>query len=309
MNIQHVIYALEVYDYHSFTEAAKALYISQPRLSQAIRELEDELGFDIFIRNKKGISGATVKGYQFLEQARILMNQFSALESLKEHNVSSFNLATTLITQAQDAFMRLCLENIEDPLLQLNLRFCGCYEAVDRIKSAASDLGVVTMIDDQFDEWMYYFRSNNIDYHELSNQCAYISTSKDGPLAELKEVTPDDLMEYTYIAEKCSRMNDLTLKVYALLDKICPNKRITVSNTDMMYTLASQTAENRTFIFEPIPPKKSTLDKYGLISKPFKDSFNVHFGYITSAGHKDSELTSQYIDFLYDEMGLTREDC
>ena len=72
---------LRSYNFHSFTEAAKSLYISQPRLSQAIRELEDELGFEIFIRNKKGISGATVKGAEFINQSRVLLAQFSALEN------------------------------------------------------------------------------------------------------------------------------------------------------------------------------------------------------------------------------------
>lgn len=304
MNIQHVIYALEVNDYHSFTEAAKALYISQPRLSQAIRQLEDELGFEIFIRSKKGISGTTVKGNEFLEKARIVLRQFSALEELKTHNVSSFHLATTLLVQAQDAFLKLCGENIPDPHLSMNLWFSGCYETAERIKSTASDIGVVTIIDDQFDEWMYYFKSNKIDYHELAFTNAFVTTSKDSPLAALDTIHTDDLKDYTYIAEKCSRFNDLTLKVYSIIDTICPEARITVSNTDMMYTLASQTAGRKTFVFDPYPPTQKTLDKYGLVSIPFEDAFKSHLGYISLTNHTPSELTQRYIELLHEELGL-----
>ena len=46
MNIQQIIYVVEVYKLHSFSLAAHSLFVSQPRLSQAIRDLERELGFD-----------------------------------------------------------------------------------------------------------------------------------------------------------------------------------------------------------------------------------------------------------------------
>lgn len=302
MNIQQVIYVMEVYDYHSFTEAAKALYISQPRLSQAIRELEDELGFEIFERNRKGISGTTVKGYEFIEQARTLLKQFHSLESLKERNSSSFSLSTTLLTQSQDAFFRLCKEQIADPHLNTDLWFCGCNETADRVRSLASDIGVITIIDSQFEDWMYYFKKNNIEYHELSYNTAYVTISKDSPLASQSVVYTDDLTEYTYIAERCSRMNDLTLKVYALIDSICPDTRITVSNTDIMYRLASATPENRTFVFDPIPPSQKTLDQYGLVTIPFEDSFKAHLGYIVLKDHSLSPLALRFIELLTEEV-------
>ena len=293
---------MEVYEFHSFTEAAKSLYISQPRLSQAIRELEDELGFEIFERNRKGISGTTVKGYAFLQQARTLLRQFHSLEALKERSNSSFGLATTLISQAQDAFIALCEEQIADPYLKTDLWFCGCNEATDRIRSMASDVGVVTIIDSQMDDWNYYFKNNNIEFHELKFGTAYVTVSKDSPIAGRSEVTADDLTEFTYIAEKCSRMNDLTLKTYALIDSICPETRITVSSTDMMYRIASETPANRTFVFEAFPPSQETLDRYGLVTIPFRDAFDAHIGYITLKDHKLNPLAERYIELLIEEL-------
>ena len=98
MNIQQIIYVVEVYKLHSFSSAAQSLYISQPRLSQAIRALEKELGFDIFERSRKGISGSTVRGYQFISQAKNVLKQFSSLEKFKQTSSSSFHLATTLLS-------------------------------------------------------------------------------------------------------------------------------------------------------------------------------------------------------------------
>ncbi|HPR78720.1 MAG TPA: LysR family transcriptional regulator, partial [Candidatus Limiplasma sp.] len=55
MNIQHLRYAVEVEKTRSITEAAENLYMSQPNLSRAIRELESDLGISIFDRTPKGI--------------------------------------------------------------------------------------------------------------------------------------------------------------------------------------------------------------------------------------------------------------
>ena len=301
MNIQQVIYVMAVNDYHSFTEAAKSLYISQPRLSQAIRELEEELGFEIFVRNRKGISGATVKGAEFLRQSRILLRQFSALESLKERNMSTFHLASTLVTQAQDAFIKLCKEVSNDPLLNMDIWFCGCCDAATRIKSMASDLGVVAILDDQMEEWLYYFKSNNIDYHELTSRDVTVTISKSSPLASKDVIMPEDLRHYTYIAEKCSRMNDLSVKMAALLEKMCPEARILVSNTYMMYTLVSESPE-RAFTFEPVSPSPETLEKFGLVSIPFGAGITAHLGYIHPAERRLCSIAIRYLELLHKEL-------
>lgn len=303
MNIQQIKYAMAVYDYHSFTEAAKSLYISQPRLSQAIRELEEELGFEIFVRNRKGISGATVKGSEFINQSRILLRQFSSLESLKERNLSSFQLATTLVTQAQDAFVTLCSELIKDPLLNMDLWFCGCYEAASRIKSMDSDLGVVAILDDQIEDWKYYYKTNNIEYHELTHAAVHVTISKDSPLADKEVIVPEDLKDYTYIAEKCSRMNDLSVKISALLENICPEARITVSNTCMMYRLAAQSPDSA-FVFDPVPPNQATLDHFKLVSIPFDAGLSAHLGYIYPSERKLGSIDLRYLELLHEELGL-----
>ena len=308
MNIHHVTYALTVYDYHSFTEASKALYISQPRLSQAIHELEDELGFEIFIRNKRGISGTTEKGLLFLERARTLLKQFSSLEELKNHNLSSFHVSTTLITQAQDAYLRLCEETIDDPHLNMDLWFSGCYETAERVHTSASDIGVVALLADQFDNWMHYFRSKDLEYHELHAGSTFVTTSKDSPLADKKLIYADDLKDYTYIAERCSRLNDLTVKVYSLLDTICPDSRITASNTDMMYRLAGSTGRKKTFVFEPYPPSKATLEKYGLVTIRFEDLIQASIGYLTHCNHKESTLMTRYVELLKEELAIDAPD-
>ena len=53
MTLQQLLYSVKIAETKSMNKAANELYVSQPALSGAIKELEDELSTQIFIRNKK----------------------------------------------------------------------------------------------------------------------------------------------------------------------------------------------------------------------------------------------------------------
>ena len=79
MNLLQLKYAVEVAATASITKAAENLYMGQPNLSRAIRELEEELGVDLFRRTSRGIV-PTAQGEAFLERARAVLRQMEALE-------------------------------------------------------------------------------------------------------------------------------------------------------------------------------------------------------------------------------------
>ena len=301
MNLQQIIYVVEIYKQRSFSSASKVLYISQPRLSQAIRDLEKELGFELFERNRKGISNTTVKGYQFIMQAQKALKQFNCLEDFKEASSLSFHLSTTLISQAQNAFVRLCNENCQLHDLNFDMWFSGCYETTDRVRNLVSDLGIVTIINTQLDDWLSYFNTSKLEYTELICTECQISVSIASPLAKKEKIAPDDLQGYTYISEKCSRMNNLTMQVYSLFDSFCPNTKITVSNTDIMYQLVS---DNKAFSLDCIPLDEKTRSRYGLVSVPLDDPLRVHTGYLHHTQVPMKKLTLEYLDLLKQELDL-----
>ena len=69
MTLQQLKYALTIADCGSMNEAAKQLFISQPSLSETMKELETEIGLDIFLRSNRGIV-ITPEGEEFLGYAR-----------------------------------------------------------------------------------------------------------------------------------------------------------------------------------------------------------------------------------------------
>ena len=80
MTLQQLKYALAIADCGSMNEAAKQLFISQPSLSETMKELEAEIGIEIFLRSNRGIS-LTPEGEEFLGYARQVTEQFGLLQS------------------------------------------------------------------------------------------------------------------------------------------------------------------------------------------------------------------------------------
>ena len=80
MTLQQLKYVITVAEKGSITEAAKDLYVSQPSLSGAVKEVEKETGLMIFNRCRAGVA-LTTEGMEFLGYARQVVQQMELLES------------------------------------------------------------------------------------------------------------------------------------------------------------------------------------------------------------------------------------
>ncbi|MBR5295009.1 MAG: LysR family transcriptional regulator, partial [Clostridia bacterium] len=109
MNIAHLKYAVEVERTRSITGAAANLFMSQPNLSRAIKELEENLGFAVFKRTSKGIV-TTTQGEEFLFRAKSILHQIDDLEELYKKSKpeqQSFNISTPRACYITRAFTSL----------------------------------------------------------------------------------------------------------------------------------------------------------------------------------------------------------
>ena len=118
MNLTHLRYMVEVERLGSITKAASALYMGQPNLSKAIKEMEREVGIPIFKRSAKGVV-ATEKGKQFLQYAKAILVQMDKMESLyKDNGENAVNFSLLLprasyITHAFTCFVNKLGTNVE----------------------------------------------------------------------------------------------------------------------------------------------------------------------------------------------------
>lgn len=112
MTLQQLRYLIAVAEKGSITEAAKSLFISQPSLSTAIKEVEQNIGFRVFNRHRTGVT-LTAKGMEFLGYARQVVQQMDALESKygdAQETRRRFCVSTQHYTFTANAFVELVKE-------------------------------------------------------------------------------------------------------------------------------------------------------------------------------------------------------
>lgn len=95
MELRHLRYFVAVAKYLSFNRAAGDLYISQPALSRQIKNLEDELGVALFIRESNGLT-LTQAGHYFLEQAEDILRRSNTAVQIIQARYSSANEALSI---------------------------------------------------------------------------------------------------------------------------------------------------------------------------------------------------------------------
>lgn len=149
MNMEQMKCVVAVASCGSINKAAKDLYISQPRLSQSIKSIEAELGYQIFNRLPQGIA-LTPKGQLFLSHCETILLEFKKAQMLaNEKSLRSFYLAAGSLYIFMDAFVRLCADYQNDPVLDLRIYHMNTAEIEEAVYRGTSQLGLLLLRDDE----------------------------------------------------------------------------------------------------------------------------------------------------------------
>jgi LysR family cys regulon transcriptional activator len=223
MNLHQLRFVREaVRQNYNLTDAAKALFTSQPGVSKAIIELEEELGVDIFTRHGKRIRGLTEPGRLVLESVELIMQEIESLKRIgKEyaaHDSGSFTIATThtqaryMLPKVVQAFM------VKFPKVRLSLLQGNPKQIADMVKSGQADLAIATEAIAAMDglvtlpcyQWEHVvvvppdhdlLRSKAVSLEEIASyplityDAAFAGRSKIDHAFSLRELKPDVLLE------------------------------------------------------------------------------------------------------------------
>lgn len=197
MTLTQCKYAVTVAEAGSMNEAARLLFISQPSLSAAIRELEDETGTELFLRTNRGIA-LTPEGEEFIGYARMLLEQYQLMESkyiAKEKTKKKFSVSMQHYTFAVSAFVELVKQFGMDEY-EFAVHETKTYDVIDDVKNFRSEIGILYVND--FNQKVLYklFRDCGLEFHELLRCGIYVYLWKGHPLANRKLISLDDLREY-----------------------------------------------------------------------------------------------------------------
>lgn len=197
ITLQQLKYVLAVADKGSINEAAKSLLISQPSLSNSIKELEQELKITIFVRTNRGMI-LTNEGYEFLGYARQVIQQYEMLEEKYLGNKSSkqnFCISTQHYGFAANAFISL-VQKFGGDQYEFTIRETKTFEIIDDVKNLRSELGIIYLSNYNKTVLQKLIRESNLKFVSLIEAKPHIFISENHPLANKSLVSLEDLDEY-----------------------------------------------------------------------------------------------------------------
>lgn len=200
MTLQQLKYAVTVAECGTISAAAEKLFISQPSLTTAIRELESEMGVTIFSRTNRGVivsrEGEEFLGYarQILSQAQLLQERFSGRgQGEKRFAVSSQHFNFTVL-----AFSRL-VQNFRGPRYSFHFRETTTYEVLEDVSQLRSEVGILALNEDNERFLRRTFGKLGLEFTELKRVQAELFVSAEHPLAGRRFVTVEDVSPYPCI--------------------------------------------------------------------------------------------------------------
>ncbi len=294
MTLQQLKYVIEVARSRSISKAAQNLFISQPSLSNALKELENELGIVIFIRTNKGITmtpeGVEFLGYarQVVEQADLLENRYAGAQSPQQH----FSVSSQHYAFAVSAFVRL-LKNYDREEYEFSLRETKTYEIIEDVKNLHSEIGILYLNDFNENVISKFLREGNLIFHELFTATPHVFISSGNPLAKQDYVTLNDLIPYPYLSFEQGDYNSFYFSE-EILSTISRPKNIHVSDRATLFNLLI--GLNGYTISTGVISRE--LNGSDIVSVPLRVDEEIRVGYITHKNVKNSPLANIYIEYL-----------
>ena len=197
MTLNQLRYVIALSKENSINEAAKKLFISQPSLTAALKSLEQEVGFDIFLRSKTGIS-LTVKGSEFLGYAKSVVEQYQILDSkyISKGNIKrTFHVSMQHYTFAVNAFVALINRYGMDEY-EFEVHETKTHEVIENVKNQKSEIGVLYQNEYNRTVLDKIFADYGLSFTPLFDCSIYVYMHKSNPLSAKKVITMKDLDDY-----------------------------------------------------------------------------------------------------------------
>ncbi len=294
MTLQQLKYVITVASAGTITEAANALYISQPSLTNSIHELEKEMNITIFNRTNKGIS-LSKEGEIFLGYARQILEQATILEDKYKRNKGGkkqFCVSTQHYSFAVNAFVDLIKEYGQDEY-DFSLRETQTYEIIEDVARLKSEIGILFL--NNFNEIVLtkLFKSQDLEFHPLFVAKPHVFISRRHPLAGKSLITNEELQSYPYLSFEQGEHNSFYFseEIFSVSER---KKNIRVRDRATLFNLLI--GLNGYTVCSGVIDKK--LNGKDIIAVPLADESDMQIGYITHRRGMISRLGTSYLNAL-----------
>ncbi|SHH64476.1 LysR family transcriptional regulator [Clostridium intestinale] len=294
MTLQQLKYVVTVADKGTISEAAKELFISQPSLTKAIKELENEMQITIFNRTNKGIVVSNA-GDEFLAYARQVIEQASLLEerflNLKKQS-PRFSVSTQHYSFAVNAFVDVIRE-FGGNQYDFTLRETQTYEIIEDVSRLKSEIGILYTSSKNQEVIMKLIKQNSLEFQELFIAKPHVFISSKHPLSDREVLTLEELDDYPYLSFEQGDYNSFYFseEILSTLDR---NRNIKVRDRATLFNLAI--GLNGYTVSSGVISKE--LNGENIIAKPLMVDEYMSIGTITQKNMSLSRYGKAYMESL-----------
>ncbi len=301
MNILHLKYAVEIAKTQSISKAAENLYMGQPNLSRAIRELEENLGITIFNRTSKGIS-ITPEGEEFLQYAKRIITQEDEVEELYRsgrQKKQTFSICAPRASYVSFALAEFAKTLSTSQPAEIFYKETNASRTIKYVTGGDYNLGIVryqSTFDSHFRE---LFQEKKLTAQTITDFSYVLLMSHAHPLAKKESIRIEDLRDYIEISHADPYVPSMPLidvKKEELSQFV--DKHIFVFERGSQFELLEQVPT--TFMWASALPQ-SLCEKYGLVQRRCPDNKRIYKDVlIYRKNYTLSRLDNNFITALID---------
>lgn len=294
MTLTQLAYVVKIADTKSMNKAAAELFVSQPALSGAIHDLEEEIGRQIFTRTSRGIV-VTTDGENFLSYARQMVELKGTMEERfierKEYK-KKFSVSMQHYSFAVEAFIELG-NRFSMSEYELAVHETKTAEVIENVRNHRSELGILYLNDFNQKALRKIFNENDIEFCELFNCRIDVYLAASHPLANHKEIDFGELSAYPCLSFEQGEKNSFYFAEEVLSTL---NYRQIIKADDRATMLNLMTGMNGYTLCSGIIC--GDLNGGRFVSIPLKTDDTMTIGYIKRKNMPLSLLGEEYIEII-----------
>ena len=258
MNIKHIQYMVEIERVQSISQAAENLYIGQPNLSRILKEVEESVGFPIFLRTSHGVR-PTERGAAFLQHAHNILREMDSIQMMSPHQMVDDRLRVCIPRSAA------CFQMVADFLkhscenqnIYAEIRECHAKKTLEFLSDGSAEIGIIRFREGYEAYFQEVASSSKLTFRKLKSYEDVVLMHRSHPLADRDKLKADELSQYLQIAHSD---NDFTSQKFD--EKI--SSQIYTVDRQAQITLLSMLPNSYMW---SVPQEEQALSAFGLVQK------------------------------------------
>ncbi len=212
INLQQIYYFLKIAELESMNKASRELYVAQSSLSHAIKSMEEYLGVTLLVRSNRG-TVLTPDGKKFKEYATTIVKQMQLIGRMRNEEQSHHLSISAYPSLLNSRLIAKFYEKYGASNKKIHIDEYRLEQVIQSVSDAKTEIGLIPILKEQKTEVFRNFKERKIEFFPLKMSTWYIAIRPEHPLAQKKEATMEELMEYPMVRAKDDIYSSITAHV------------------------------------------------------------------------------------------------